>query len=87
MMPGGNAASSWRPNAPQLGNTSFSLNSLEIPGFQSSQSHTKTLNQLKSMQGVQGQVATQVRGTYAHKVADVVILMLNINVESSLARI
>ncbi|XP_046852322.1 SCY1-like protein 2 isoform X2 [Xenia sp. Carnegie-2017] len=63
MMPGGNAASSWRPNAPQLGNTSFSLNSLEIPGFQSSQSHTKTLNQLKSMQGVQGQVATQVRGS------------------------
>jgi hypothetical protein len=42
---------SWRPAIPPATNTSSSLSSLEIPGFQSSQSQTRTLNQMQSMQG------------------------------------
>ncbi len=42
---------SWKPSVHPATNTASSLSSLEIPGFQSSQSQTRTLNQMKPMQG------------------------------------
>ena len=42
---------SWKPSIPPTTNTTSSLNSLEIPGFQSSQSQTKTLNEMTSLPG------------------------------------